>query len=82
MELWRVTVVDGEFGRDAGFAIVWAADSEDAADVVVEFLKNDTAYGKPYVVKDVVRHAATDRPHVLVFNWADWDDYPPRHDTP
>jgi hypothetical protein len=81
MEPWRVTVVDGHLGRHAGFAIVLAADAEEARDVVVEYLTNDTAYGKPYVVSDVRLHEVG-APHVLFFNWGEWDDYPAQHDTP
>ena len=81
MEPWRVTVVDGQFGRYAGFAVVLAGSADEARDVVAAYLMNDTAYGKPYSVSDVERHQAA-APHVLVFNWGEWDDYPPKHDTP
>jgi hypothetical protein len=75
MNPWRVTVVDGQFGRYAGFAIVLAASDDEARGVVDEYLRNDTAYGKPYRVSAVVPHEHP-APHVLFMNWGEWDDWP------
>jgi hypothetical protein len=82
MELWRVNVQDGKFQRYAGFGIVWAESAKEAGEVVVAYLKHDTAYAEPYTVSSVVPHEAAARPHVLIFNWGDWPEYPPPYDTP
>jgi hypothetical protein len=81
MKPWRATVVDGQFGRYAGFAVVLAATDSEARAVVTEYLKNDTAYGMPYEVSDVQPHEYPE-PHVLFFNWGEWDGWPRPDDTP
>jgi hypothetical protein len=81
MTPWRVTVVDGHFRRYAGFAIVLASTAEQAAMVVTDYLKNDTAYARPYEVSIVEPHEHPE-PHVLFFNWGEWDEWPLLHETP
>ncbi len=77
-----MNVVDGKFGSDAGFGVAWAATAEEAGEIMVEYLKHDTAYAEPYKVTSVTPHEAASRPHVLMFNWGEWDEYPADHDTP
>lgn len=81
MKPWRVTVVDGHYKRYAGFGIVLADDEAQAAGVVTEYLKNDTAYAKAYEVTTVEPHERP-QPHVVFFNWGAWDEWPLAHDTP
>jgi hypothetical protein len=81
MNPWRVTVVDGLLHNYAGFAVVLADTADDAAGVVARFLKNDTAYGKPFEVSDVQPHEHPE-PHVLFFNWGEWNEWPVPFDTP
>jgi hypothetical protein len=81
MQLWRVTVADGLNHRYAGFGVVLAESADEAGSVVAQYLKNDTAYGKPYEVSDVRPHDHPG-PHVLFFNWGEWDEWPEALDTP
>lgn len=82
MEPWRVTVVDGLNGQPAGFAIVLADGPEEARAAVVDYLANDTAYGKPFEVSAVERHEA-DSAQVLFLNWGEWPGgWRPEHETP
>ena len=76
-----MTVVDGRYHRHAGSGIVMAGGPEEARTVVVDYLRNDTAYGKPYQVSDVQPHDPPE-PQVLFFNHGEWDEWPPAHDTP
>ena len=68
MPLWRVSIVDGRFGRPVGTAITWADDA-DAASVAVESeLAGETSYGKPFVVADVQPYGSPDA-HVVVIDY-------------
>jgi hypothetical protein len=82
MEPWKVTVVDGEFGRYEGFAVVMAESLEAARAVTTEYLKNDHAYGKPLQISEIERHD-TAVPYVAFFNWGEFPGgWPAQHDTP
>jgi hypothetical protein len=81
MRPWRVTVVDGHYHRYAGFAVALASTADEARNVVTDYLKNDTAYAKPYEVSEVTPHEHPS-PHVLFFNWGEWDEWPLPHDRP
>lgn len=83
MRLWRVTVVDGQFCRYAGFGVVMADGDTEARAVVAEYLRNDHACGKPYAVSRVEAHESGE-PYVAFFNWgpnpsADWRRRSPRN---
>ncbi|HEY5262066.1 MAG TPA: hypothetical protein VIJ33_08130 [Solirubrobacteraceae bacterium] len=81
MQVWRVTVVDGEFRRYAGFGVVMAASAEDAGRVMGEYLANDHAHGKPYEVSRVEAHESSE-PYVAFFNWGDFPGgWPAAHET-
>ena len=81
MKAWRVNVRDGHVGRDAGFAVTLAHTADEARAAVVDYLRNDTAFGKPYEIFTVEPHE-TDAAYVVFMNWGEWDDWPPEHDTP
>jgi hypothetical protein len=81
MKPWRVTVVDGHFRRYAGFAEALASTADEARVVVTDYLKNDTAYSKPYEVSEVTPHEHP-TPHVLFLDWGEWDEWPLPRDTP
>jgi hypothetical protein len=81
MKVWRVTVVDGEFGRYAGFGVVMAASTEDARSLMGEYLRHDHAYGKPYEVSRVEAYDSPE-PVVAFFNWGDFPGgWPAAHET-
>ena len=80
MRAWRVTVVDGLHHRYQGFGIVLSETADDASRVVAQYLTNATAYGKPFEVSDVQPHDHPE-PHVVLFNWGEWDGWPPEHET-
>jgi hypothetical protein len=68
MKAWRVGVRDGHKGVDAGFAVALAQTAKEARAAVVRYLKNDTAFGKPYEVSTVEAHE-NDEPNVVFMNW-------------
>jgi hypothetical protein len=80
MKEWRVSVVDGHLRRYAGFAVALADKADEARDAVIEYLKNDTAFRKPYEVSQVEPHDEP-QPYVVFMNWGDWDEWPPEHET-
>jgi hypothetical protein len=45
---------------------------------VTEYLRNDTAFGKPYEVATVEAHDES-KPYVVFMNWGEWDEWPPEH---
>lgn len=82
MRPWKVTVVDGEFRRYVGFAVVMATSADAARDVTTEYLKNDHSYGKPWEISDVAPHETTE-PYVAFFNYGNFPGgWPASHETP
>jgi hypothetical protein len=79
MRPWRVTVVDGLFHRYQGFGIVLAASEDEARAAVTEYLKHNTAYGKPFEVSDVDPHDHPE-PHVLFYEWGEPFEWPRKYD--
>jgi hypothetical protein len=63
-----------------GLPWLWPETADEARDAVVEYLKNDMAYAKPYDVSQVEPHDEP-KPYVVFMNWGDWDDWPPEHET-
>jgi hypothetical protein len=48
MKIWKVTFVDGHFGRHVGTALVVADDEDAAKQALAAELEGETSYGKPF----------------------------------
>ena len=81
MRPWKVTVVDGQYRRYAGFGVVMAGSENAARSAMAEYLNNDHAYGKSYQISAVEQHDSAE-PYVAFFNWGEVPrSWPSFHET-